>query len=328
MQQVLVAAVETEIQHDAGTCRLVGPATVELFGGNTTDQLAIRAHGIHVRDDGGDRHQLAGGRANGGYAAIDRLDGGNAATRPDIHALPRRQVGKSLGNGARPTHRVPDAIVGLHARDAAQDRRRAVGRRADILHEVVEHLRHALVLHLAADRAGDGGAHAQARKILQPLQGGGRLHVDRVHDAVEGLPEEHPLGNIVEGRGHLLEFAVALAIGRAGGEGLDILRHAADRLLQIETAAVVEEAAPLRVEAPEVELLRHVLPGLSVDALQHARQCQDRWPHVEAEALLLQQRRLAAHPVVGLEKDHLVPAAGQSRSRSQAAEAASDHRDR
>ena len=59
---------------------------------------------------------------------------------------------------------------------------------------------------------------------------------------------------------------------------------ALDVFLQVDLRAVVEEAAPLRIEPHEIEIIGEVAPGFREDALQHPRHGQDRRAHVEAEA--------------------------------------------
>ena len=125
---------------------------------------------------------------------------------------------------------------------------------------------------------------------------------------------------------HADEVAVAGAV--AGREALDGFGHRRHVFLQVEHGAVVEEAAPLRVEPAQVEVVVHVPPGFLEDALQHGRDGQDGRPHVEAEAVLFQHRRLAAEPGVLVEQDHLVAARRQRAGRGQAAQPGADHADR
>ena len=66
-------------------------------------------------------------------------------------------------HGPRAAPRIPDALAGLHVGDAAEDGRREVGRRADVLREMIEHLGDAAVVDERADRRPDGapGPHPQ-----------------------------------------------------------------------------------------------------------------------------------------------------------------------
>ena len=75
-----------------------------------------------------------------------------------------------------------------------------------------------------------------------------------------------------------------LATGRVGG---DRLRHGGHVFLQIEHRPVLEEAAPLRVEPAEVEVVVHVAAGLSEYAAEDFRNRQNGRAHVEPKAVLL-----------------------------------------
>ncbi len=96
---------------------------------------------------------------------------------------------------------------------------------------------------------------------------------------------------------------------------------------QVERRAVVEEAAPLGVEPDEVELAPEVAAGLGEDPPEHRGEGEDRRPHVEAEALRLQRRGLAAQPGVALEERHPVAARRQGGGRGEAAEPRADDAD-
>ena len=122
----------------------------------------------------------------------------------------------------------------------------------------------------------------------------------------------------------LLEALVALAGALAGREAVHGLGHRADVLLQVDLRAVVEEAAPLRIEPHEVEIVGEVASGLREDALQHARHGEDRRPHVEAEAVFVQHRRLAAEPGVLVVKRDLMAARGRDAGGRQAAQSSAD----
>ena len=122
--------------------------------------------------------------------------------------------------------------------------------------------------------------------------------------------------------------AIALAGAFARREGIDALGHGVDVFDQVEHIAVVEEAAPLRVEPHQVELARDVDAGFGEHALQDARHGEDGGAHVEPKTVLFQHRRLAAEPFIGLEQHHPMPASGQRDRRGQAAEPAADDADR
>ena len=90
--------------------------------------------------------------------------------------------------------------------------------------------------------------------------------------------------------------------------------HLANIVLQIQNRAVIEEAAPLRIETDHVEIVTHVAPGFAEDTPQHRGLNQDRGAHIEAETLLLQHRGLATEPWILLEDLDPVAARGQGTS--------------
>ena len=100
----------------------------------------------------------------------------------------------------------------------------------------------------------------------------------------------------------LEEVGVALRRVARGREPRQLPPHRVDVFAQVEGRAVVEEAAPLRVEADQVEVVLEPPPGLGEDAREHARHGEDGRPHVEAEAALVEHGRLAAEPGVLLEQ--------------------------
>ena len=97
--------------------------------------------------------------------------------------------------------------------------------------------------------------------------------------------------------------------------------------MQVEDRAVVEEAAPLGIEANQVQVIFELLAGLGEDASQHRRQGQDRRPHVEAIALLLEDRRLAPEPTIPLEQDDAIPSGGERARGRQSSQPAADDAD-
>jgi hypothetical protein len=100
--------------------------------------------------------------------------------------------------------------------------------------------------------------------------------------------------------------------------------HGLHVLLQVDLRAVVEEAAPLRIEAHEFDIIREIAAGLREDALQHPRNRQDGRPHVEAEAAVVQHRRLAAEPGVLVVQCHLVTARRRDAGGRQTAKSPAD----
>ena len=103
--------------------------------------------------------------------------------------------------------------------------------------------------------------------------------------------------------------------------------HTLGILLQVEDSAVGKEAAPLGIEATQLEHALEALSGLGEDAREDAGQGQDRRSHIEAKAAFLQHGRLAAEPVVLLEQPHLVAAPGKHDRSGKPRQPAADHHD-
>jgi hypothetical protein len=83
-------------------------------------------------------------------------------------------------------------------RDRAQDRRGTVGRRTDVLDEVIEHLGDTGVMHSPSHRSSDRRPHTQAQHVGE--RGGGEVapEIDGIAQALDGLPEEEALGYLVQ----------------------------------------------------------------------------------------------------------------------------------
>ena len=123
------------------------------------------------------------------------------------------------------------------------------------------------------------------------------------------------------------EIVVALAGVRAGREPIERRGHRFRVLHEIQHRAVLEEAAPLRIEPDQVEVIFHPATRLGEDAAQHGRNRDDGRPHVEAEAGAFELRGLAAEPFVALEEDDLVAARGERAGGGESAESAADDAD-
>ena len=189
---------------------------------------------------------------------------------------------------------------------------------------------------MAADDLGDGPAHAQRHDVPHGVGREVGLHVDGIGQALDRFPEEELLRDLVQILRHLLEALVAFALVGPRGEAVHGAGHGIDVLDQVDLGLVLEEAAPLRVEPDQRQVLRLVAPGLGEDTPQDARHGQDGRPHVEPELAAIgasraagrrqpQHRGLAAEPWVLVEQRHLVPARRGGRRRRQATEAATHH---
>ena len=190
---------------------------------------------------------------------------------------------------------------------------------------MIQHLRDARILDALAYLAGHRGAHAQAEHILQRGQIHVLLEVHGIQHVFNRTPEEKLLTDLVQLGRHRNEIFVAGLGARriCRKRGL----HLGHVLLQIEHGAVLEEAAPLRIEPAEIERVRHRAASLGEDALQHTWHSQDGRPHVEPVAILLEDGRLAAEPIVLLEQHHLMAAGCERAGGGQAGQACADDGD-
>ena len=212
-------------------------------------------------------------------------------------------------------------------RDGAQHRRGAVGRRTDVLNEVIEHLGDAGVMHSPSHRSGDRRPHAQAQHIRE--RGGGEVapEIDGIAQALDRLPEEEALRHFVQTLRDLEEGRIALGDATAWCERLEFRPHSTDIFPEVERGAVREEAAPLRIEADELELVLEPPVRFAEDACEDARHGQDRRPHVEPKTTLFEHRRFAAEPLVFLEQDDFMAARGEGAGSREPTEAAADDAD-
>ena len=72
VQQMVVAPVQPEVEHDAGTGRFVAAAALEARGRLASEQLAVSPHGIGVGDHRIERNAFARLRLDSPDAAIAR----------------------------------------------------------------------------------------------------------------------------------------------------------------------------------------------------------------------------------------------------------------
>ena len=138
---------------------------------------------------------------------------------------------------------------------------------------------------MAADHLRHGAAHAQRQHVAHGAGVEVGLHVHRVGRA------PRPTSRRRTSRTSRAGFAPPPGSGDSprpgrcpGAKRVHRRGHGVHVLDQVDPRAVVEEAAPLRVEPDQRQVLRLVAPGLGEDAAQHARHGQDGRPHVEAEA--------------------------------------------
>src|SRR5262245_51284361 len=127
---MFVPAVETEVEDDARTGRLVPAAPKEARRRfRQPEELTVGADGVHVRDDRPGRYVLTGLCLDTGRGATSvEDDPTDAAAGPDFHTQPLGEGGKRLRHRPGSAARVPDAAARLHVGDTAKHRRRGVRR--------------------------------------------------------------------------------------------------------------------------------------------------------------------------------------------------------
>ena len=317
VRQMFIALLQPEIQHHAGACRLITALVLELARSRRIrQQLAMRAHRVLITHDGVKHVRIAHRRRQAGHSSVFLACSQylrHIGAHVEAHAKLRRQLHHSLRHGARSAHRIPDTLFHLHGADRGQNRRRCVRAGAYILHHVVQHLRRVGVGDELADGSGHGLTHAHLQHIAQHLDVEDAAHIERVLDRTNGLPEEELIADGMQLTRQRHQLLVSAA--HAGKACLQAGGHRRLIIQQINRRAIVEEAAPLRVQPHHVDVVVQVLACLRKDLAQHRRLNQDRRPHIEPEALFAQLRCLTAQPGVLLKDLHLMPACRQRTSR-------------
>ena len=146
-----------------------------------------------------------------------------------------RELRQRLRHGARAADWIPHAFVSLHVRDAAKHGGRTVGRRADILGEVVDHLGDARIGRECAHRARDGAAHAHREHVAEHLGIERRLQIEHVAQTADGFVEKVALARCRRAAAlYFDEIAITRAGVSARSEAIERLRHLVRVLRKIE----------------------------------------------------------------------------------------------
>ena len=328
MAQMLIALVQAKIEHNARAGGLEALFGIGLAG-RPADQFAIGANGVHIGDHRIARDGLARGQLHPAHGVVLDNKASDLGIGAQFSAQIAGQLGQAFGHRPGAALGVPDALGRLHIADGAQHGRRGIGVGADILHVVVEHLRHIRIRHMLADDAGGRAAHAQRHDILQHIRLEIIGKIQRIADPFDRLPEEEFFRHIMQVSGHVLEALIALA--QAGRDTVHMRGHLVDIADQISLAAILEEAAPLRLQLDQRHVLMQGSAGLGENAAQHTRHGQDGRAHIEAEIAAairrrqVQHRRLAAEPWVLVQHGDPVPAGAGDSSGSQATQARTHH---
>ena len=192
---------------------------------------------------------------------------------------------------------------------------------------MIEHLRRPGVGHIGPDGAGNAVPRSHPHDLAEHPHVETAARVEHVGEPAHRAPEEKLVGDPVEPLRKLHEAPVPLprpAPRRVTVERGLHLRHIS---AQIERRTVGEEAPPLWVEPDQVEGLVEVAPGLGEDPPQDSRDREDRRPHVEAVALLREDRRLPPDPRILVAQRHRVTARRQRAGGGQATESGPDDDD-
>ena len=229
MEEMLVAAIEAQVEDHAGAGGLVAPALLEAARGRRAGQeLAVSPHGIAVGDHGRQGHLRRRRRAR--RPRSSRPASVRIVWTPTPAVRARRRARRPAGPAPRRRRAVPPrgyqtpSAVCMWAMPQRTAGERS-GDGADVLGEVVEHLGDPRVGHVAADRRPDGapGPHREHVAQRREAHRGGR--VEHVAERADRPPEEIAPGDVVEPLGQVEELAIALARGPAGGERVERLGH-------------------------------------------------------------------------------------------------------
>ena len=332
VEQVVVAPVEAEVEDDPRAGRLVAAAAARTArrrrcrraarGGSAPSRRSRRRPPARPARR---RRSRPRRRRPAASSSIERT----AGPGPELDAQLAGQARQRLGHGAGAAARIPDALAGLHVGDPAEHGRRGVGGRADVLREVVEHLRHARLGHVRRGPSPPPCSHgrifstsAEHRRAGTPSS---RSNMSRSEPIDRQKKKRSEMS--LERLGEVEEPAVARRRPPAGANA--------------SSAAAIASASAWRSRVePSSKNDRHCgssgtrsssssrsRPASAKIRGEHRRHQQDGRPHVEPEALRLEHGGLAAEPVVLLEQDDLVAPRRQRAGRRQAAQPAADHAD-
>ena len=227
------------------------------------------------------------GDAAGGASAMRRGVGqhaGDVGRRVEDDAELGGELDERFGNGARAAHRVPDTLLHLHVADGAEDGGRGVRGGADVLNEVVEHLRGVAVGNELADGAGDGFAQAHLHDVFEDVEVEGAADVHGVAHGADGAPEEEAVGDGVELFRGFEELEIPGAHRRP--DGVERRGHLARIVFEVHHFTVVEEASPLWIQADHLYVIVKVTICFLEDFAEDGGLDEDGRAHVEAEAIL------------------------------------------
>ena len=163
-----------------------------------SEQFAMGPNGIGIGNNGAHADRFALGRFDGHHTVFGKANSGNEGSIAESDAKILGEFLECFGHGAGAAARIPDALAGLHMRDAAQDSGRSVRGRADVLGEVIQHLRDARIFDETTQSTADCAPHAHAENIFEGAGSREIARVEHVPEAANGPPEEIPLRDVIE----------------------------------------------------------------------------------------------------------------------------------
>ena len=137
------------------------------------------------------------------------------------------------------------------------------------------------------------GMHAHGKDIFEESRLIRRRNAHQIHHAAKIL-EEEDLATQAEHAATVFN-KVHPAAPRSGAWKLLVhcSSHCLWLLQKINDRAVFVHAAPLRIKAHQIDVVRNSAPGALNDAAQDIGDGDDRWPHVEGESLLREHIHLS-----------------------------------
>src|ERR1700689_4652606 len=116
----------------------------------------------------------------------------------DFHAEFRGKATKGGRHGIGASFRIPYSFTRLHMRDRAEDGRGIVGRRADILSKMVDHLGDARLRYKGTNGGRGTAAHSHPEDVPKQRRPKNAAPVDHVKEAANRSVEKEVLRNAME----------------------------------------------------------------------------------------------------------------------------------
>ena len=216
-------------------------------------------------------------------------------------------------------------MIHLRGRDQAQDGWRQEGTRSHVLQEVLAQLPQVRLADPLVRGSRNRAVHAHGHHIAQQRRiVGGRLSHE-IHDATQILVEEHAFAQAVHPAAPVDEALPTGATVEPGELLLHRTGHAIQIFQQVDARAVLVQAAPLRIQAHQRQVVLGSAATARDDAAHHLRHGQDGGTHVEAKPRLVEHVHLAAQMQVALHHGHLHARGAQLHRRGQTSQTTTHH---